>query len=148
MVLLIQFEKPSAQEKAALKGGFKRYAYYEHNAGDVPLACWVFQYPAPVRFIDAPFHAGLYQDGRIEKLLAGAANALTVYVLDGPKLAAMRYCGLQPATMQLFRATIVKQLSRPITRAHYDAAIEDLYRMSSAEIFQRGSYFAHKELQP
>lgn len=148
MVLIIQFRNPTEGERAALKDGFKRYSYGEYDDPlKTSLACWVFQFPAPVRYIDAPFHAGLYQDDRGKKFLDDGGNALSLYVLDGDILTVLRYCGLQPAAMDLFRDTVRRQISRRITREQYNSAVDYLYRNTSEDIFIKGHYFAHKELQ-
>ena len=147
MVLVIQYQNPKDVERNALKAGFSRYAYCEHT-GSISLACWVFKFPAPVLYIDAPFHAGFYQDGRAEKFLSGNANVLSVFVLDGEILTILRYSGLQPAAIDLLRATVRRQLSEHVTRDQYNADIDRLYRHSSEEIYVQGNNFAHKGLRP
>lgn len=141
MVLLVQFKKPNQTELASLKEGFKSYAYYE--TGPLPLACWVFKFPAPVSYVDAPFYAGLYTDARVQKMLDTNGNALTVYVLDGPIIQSMRYVGLHPEAMTAFRETIEKQ--SPVSREEYNAAVDDLYKITSKEIYDRGLIFSHRE---
>lgn len=144
MVLLLQFQRPNSRELEALKAGFKSYSYYEYDS--LPLACWVFKYPAPVSYVDAPFHAGLYQDDRIKRMLNQNANALTVYVLDGEIIQSMRVVGLHPAAMTAFYTTIRKQMAAPRDRYVYNSTVDDLYfEFTSKEIYERGLIFSHRE---
>jgi len=92
--------------------------------------------------------ADLYQDDRANKFLKENWNALTLYVLDGEIIKVMRYCGLQDMVMKLFRDTVIRQISQRITREQYNSAVDYLYRSTSEDIFIKGHYFAHKELQP
>lgn len=142
MVLLIQFRRPSGPELEALKAGFKSYSYYEHSSS---LACWVFKYPAPVSYMDAPFHAGLYADQRIQKMIDDKGNALTVYVLDGEIIQSIRYVGLHPKAVEAFRTTIAMQLQSQMSRVTYNVAVDDLYQLTSREIYDRGLIFSHVE---
>lgn len=148
MILLIQCNNPSDSEAAALKGGFKRYSYYEHHgpSKNISMACWVFQFPAPVGYMDFTFHAGLYPDDRANKFLAEDQNMLPIYILNGNIISAILISGLQNKAMELFRATVRQQITERISREQYDAAVDDLYKLSTKEIFMRGNYFAHKEL--
>lgn len=144
MVLLIQCRQPSSHELAALKDGFRSYAYYEYG----PLACWVFKYQAPMSYIDALFNASLYPDDRISKMMDLDGNALTVYVLDGQIIQSIRQVGLHPAAMTAFRNTIEKQMAAPLSNAEYNTAVDDLYqKFTSREIYDRGLIFSHREIK-
>jgi len=143
MQMIIQFQKPDESEKKALAAGFDRYSLYRH-AGDIILACWVFKFPAPVSYMDAPFHAGLYPDDRVRKFLATDQNLLQVVILDGPIVQGLRVIGLQWEAMQIFRDIVREQLT-PISRGEYDAAVDALYALHSKEIYQRGKIFTHRE---
>ena len=142
MTLLVQFHAPSAEEKAALKNGFRRYALYRH-AGNLALACWVFQFPEPVSFVDAPFHAGLYTDGRVRKFLDAEQNGLQVVILDGDMVQILRYVGLQWDAMRAFKEVVQQQLAEAVTRARYNQEIDILYCLSSKELFRFGQVFEH-----
>lgn len=143
MQMIIQFQKPEEAEKKALVAGFDRYSLYR-QAGDIILACWVFKYPAPVSYVDAPFHAGLYSDDRVRKFLATDQNLLQAVILDGPIVQGLRVIGLQWEAMQIFRDIVREQLS-PISRGEYDAAVAALFALHSKEIYQRGKIFTHRE---
>jgi len=143
MILLIQFQKPDEVEKKALAAGFSSYSFYE--SGSLPLVCLVFKFPAPVMYMDAPFHAGLYTDGRIEKMMASDANTLEVIILDGKIVQGIRLVGLHPKVIDMLTKTVGKQLTAPISRAVYDSAVNDLFELKSKEIYERGAIFSHRE---
>ena len=151
MILLIQFQQSDDLEKAALKQGFYGYSYgeYEATMGDnkLTIASWVFKFPDPVNYVDAPFHAGLYKDDRIAKFLeVEERNALSLYILDGNILTSIRYIGLWPHAMTLFRNTIKTQMSEKITMEGYNEAVDWLFKLSSKEMYKRGRRFSHKDV--
>lgn len=143
MQMIIQYQNPDESEKKALAAGFERYSLYRH-AADIILACWVFKYPAPVSYMDAPFYAGLYQDDRIHKFLATEQNLLQVVILDGPIVQGLRAIGLQWEAMQKLRDIVREQLT-PISRGEYDVNVSVLFDMNSKEIYQRGKIFSLRE---
>lgn len=142
MQMLIQFQKPSPEEKKALAAGFERYSLYRH-AGNIVLACWVFKYPAPVSYVDAPFHAGLYPDARIGKFFETRQNLLQVITLDGSIVQGIRAVGLQWEAMEYFTSIVQEQF--PVSRTAYNSAVDELYCLQSKEIFNRGKIFKHRE---
>lgn len=141
MQLLIQ--KPSKSEGAALADGFRKYSLCRYQAGNVVLACWVFKYPAPVMYMDAPFYAGLYTDDRIQKFLATEQNALYLTNLDGEIVQRIKMIGLQWETIIQFR-DIIREQALNISRSAYNAAIDSMYQLSSKEIFERGTIYNHR----
>ncbi len=144
MNLLVQYRRPSQGERDALGRGFQSYSLY--NDPDSSVLCWVYRYPSPVSFMDAPFHAGLYQDDRILKMLESVANVLTVCVLDGELVQSIRLVGLHPKAIEAFFSRVRKQMEAPMTRAAYNAAIDRIYRrLSSKELYGRGMIFSHRE---
>ena len=144
MQLLIQFQNPSREEKEALLAGFRQYSLYtEQHPGKLLIACWVFKFSAPVSYMDAPFHAGLYQDGRVQKFLDTEQNMLQVIFLDGEIVQGIRIVGLHPAAMEALKETVGKQSK--IERSAYDACVDLLYQQTSRDIFNRGLQFSHRE---
>jgi len=142
MTLMIQIRDPSQQEAAALQAGFTSYSWYEAPDGQ---GCWVWKFPAPLGYMDSPFNAQLYQDGRAVKLLEHPYwNMLQVYVLDGPIVKIIRTSGLQPAAVAAFHATVRRQLLRGSDKGQNDASVNALYRMKSKEIYQKGKQFKHQ----
>ncbi len=145
MVLLIQMHNQREEETQSLEAGFERYSLYVQS-GSPYVAVWVFKFPAPFRYMDAPFHAGLYHDNRIEKMLAKQGNALQVYVLDGNIVKVIKLVGLSHQAAADFRAviqTIQQQLTRPFDRQEYDRAINEIFQLSSEELFRRGKQYRH-----
>ncbi len=136
MNLVIRMDGQSDNERTALKAGFERYSIY---VGEV--VCWVFKFPAPVGYLDAPFHSGLYTDNRVSKFLANNWNALNVYVVDLGITQVVRLVGLRLDSVALFRGAVGKQSG--ITPVEYNAAIDRLYRKSSEDIFRAGTVFRH-----
>lgn len=142
LILLIQFRQPKELEMKALQADFERYSYYE-TAGVVTLASWVFKFSAPVGYIDAPFHAGLYKDNRAQKFIENQGNLLQVYVLDGEIVRIIRAVGLQHAAVVEFRETIKRQIVEAVTQERYNQAVDSLYRLSPEEIYQKGKIYRH-----
>ena len=140
--LFIHFPRPSQAELNALKAGFNRYSFFEAG-GDIAISSWVFKFPAPVGYLEAPFHAGLYADNRAEEFLKNDWNALHTIFLDGKIVLNIRLSGLQHKAVGLFKETIRRQLSEKICRSSYDEAIGRMQRMSPKEIFRRGDVFLH-----
>lgn len=140
LVLLIQFQNPSPAETASFATGLDRYSLYVQS--EPPhVAIWVFKYPAPVSYIDTPFHAGLYSDDRVSKYLSIDGNMLQVYILDGHIVRHIRIVGLTLKAVQDFHDAIKQQLATPISRHEYDRAVDQVNRLSSEEIFQRGRQY-------
>lgn len=142
MQMVIQVQSPSPTEKKALQDGFRQYSLYRHP-GDIVLACWVFKFSTSFGYMDAPFYAGLYQDGRVQKFLDIEQNLLTVTILDGEIVQGLRAVGLHPVAMKEFKSIVREQ--QPVDRAVYDAAVDSMYHMDSRELFNRGLQFSHRE---
>lgn len=143
MIFLIQLHKQRPAEKSALRTGFNRYSFFE-SADPTSLAFWVFNFPAAVGFMEAPFHAGLYSDNRVDDFLLSDTNMLFTVMLDGPIITDLRVSGLQTGAMSLFRNTVRKQAAEGISLRDYHAALYRLHRMSPAQIFNAGHIFRHK----
>lgn len=146
LVLMIRMDRPTDQESAALQAGYDRYALFE-AAGTPVLAAFVFKYPAPVGYAEAPFHAGLYPDGRARKFLDHEGNILQTYVLDGGIVKIARISGLQDTSVATFRGIIKRQLEEGITPVGYQTAVDRLYRMTSEQIFRAGHQYRHQEVK-
>jgi len=146
MQLLIQFKNPSHAEKEALLAGFRQYSLlcFHNRRSPEPLLCFIFKFAAPVSYMDAPFHAGLYRDSRIQKFLDAEQNLLTVVMLDGDIVQGLRVVGLHPEAMRLFKKTALNQTPL-VQRNIYDRLVDDLNELSSEELFHRGYEFSHRE---
>ena len=139
MNLLIQHPNPSNAEAQALTAGFTRYSFFESSRSN--LACWVWKFPAPVGYLDTPFHSGLYPDERCIRMADGNHNMLMVYVLDGPIVKGIRMVGLNHNAAAIFHATIKKQQN--ISTQEYNAAVDWLQRMEPKQIYEAGKQFMH-----
>jgi len=142
LVLLIQLRNPTAAESAAIQAGFTRYGIYYADDG---LACWVFKFPAPLGYLDAPIHAGLYRDDRAEKLANKEWNALQVYGLDGNTVTLIRVSGLQPEAARYFSDIVRDQTARGVAPDVFDASVNRLFAMQPEEIFRRGKNWKHAQ---
>lgn len=142
LVLMVRMDQPSANEATALKAGFERYSLFE-IFGSPSLAAFVFKFPAPVGYVEAPFHAGLYPDGRASKYLEIKGDMLQVYVLDGNIVTVARIVGLQHDSAARLREIIRRQLTEDVTMASYNAAVDRLYRMTSEQIYRAGHQYRH-----
>lgn len=142
MALLIQMRGQREAETQAMLAGMERYALYVQSTSP-HVAVWVFKFPAPLRYMDAPFHAGLYKDDRVRKFLSEPRNALQVYVLDGEIVKVIRLVGLSHQAAADFRAAIQQQLAQPFDPDEYERAIDDAFKLSSEEIFRRGKQYRH-----
>ncbi len=142
MVLLIQMHGQREAETRALLAGMERYSLYIQFTAP-HIAVWVFKFPAPFRYMDAPFHAGLYKDNRIEKMTALQGNALQLYVLDGQIVKVIKLIGLSHQSAADFRAAIKQQLAQPFNEQEYSRGIDEVFQLSSEELFRRGKQYRH-----
>jgi hypothetical protein len=143
MFFLIQLHNQSPAEKSAFRAGFDRYSFFE-SADPTSLAFWIFNFPSPLGFLEAPFHAGVYRDNRVDDFLRSDTNMLFTVMLDGQIVTDLRVSGLQTGAMSLFRNTIRKQAADGISQSAYNAALNRLLWMSSVQIFDAGHNFRHK----
>ena len=64
-IVVMQMPGLRREELRAFKKGFKRYSYVEA----FPVACWVFNFPAPFKRIDLSFNARLVDPEWIDNYL-------------------------------------------------------------------------------
>jgi len=143
LVVMIQMPGLKREELKAFKRGFKRYLYLETDT-PIPIACWVFDFPMPHGPIDVNFNSRIVTPEYITDFLDTARavkNLITFYLLDGPILRAIKAVGLQPAAVQLFHATIRKQLATPYAQADYDRYLSAIFKYSTDELFRLGKIF-------
>jgi hypothetical protein len=129
--------------EAALKAGFERYSIFG-STSHPHLACWVWKFPAPVGYVDSPFHAALYTDGRVERFIRDGGNMLWTFVLDGETVKTICASGLSHKAMKALKDIVHRQLAVSVDRFSYDAAVDRLFRLDSKEIFRRGMQFRHR----
>jgi len=145
--LIIQCQQPTSAEVESYKSGFGRYSYFE-AVGNVTLATWVFKYPAPVGYLDAPFNAALYKDNRIRHYLNNDYDVLVVCVLDGKILRDFKLCRLEHNSVRLFKETINRQLTEDVSMSSYNTAVDRLFRMSPEQIYRSGKNYICREVSP
>lgn len=150
LILTLFMPNPSVEEMAAIHEGFTSYALYV--SPDPPYAgVWVWKFPAPVGYLESPFHAGIYPAERMNgflRKLPEENNALTVVTLDGKIISHLRMTGLMHGAMRAFHDLVWKQLvESPITQGEYGAELKKVYRHTSKELYQRGTSWKHREEQ-
>lgn len=146
MHLYAQMPNVDAAEMAALQEGFSGYSIYVDP--DPPhVAVLIWRFPAPVGFMETPFHAGAYTDDRLTRFQEQSPeenNALTMIGLDRKKVILLRVSGLMYGFVAQLHEAITRQLEYPVTTAQYRAALERVYRFTSKEIYERGERFKHQ----
>lgn len=144
LVMLTQKFKIEAEELAAYRAGFNRYSYLEKH-GEVPLALWVFEFPAPLGKIDTAFNARLAKPEWIDSYLntqaGGIMNALYLFLVEGRIFRCGKLVGLDPEAVALFHETIQKQLGREYTQESFKQVLVEAFRQSPDELFQEGTVF-------
>jgi len=143
LTVLIQMPDCKKTEIQAFRQSFQQYSYFETSL-PVPIAIWVFDFPKPHGPVDVNFNAKLAKPEYIENYLddkQGVKNLITFYLLDGKTLRGIKAVGLALGAVNLFHATIRKQLSLDYTQAEYDRYLEAICSYSTEEIFQMGRIF-------
>ncbi|MBW2623173.1 MAG: hypothetical protein JRD68_09730 [Deltaproteobacteria bacterium] len=132
-VVLIQMPGLTRNERQAFKKSFKTYSYLETDT-PVPIAFWIFNFPGP---IDCNFNAKPVATNILNSYLdttEGLKNLLTFYLLDDNILQGIKAVGLQPRAVELFHATIQKQLSTDYTQADYDRYLSAIFQYSTDQL--------------
>lgn len=145
--LYIQFPHLKGMELQAFKKGPRRYTYLEPKGSSVPLALWIFDFPAPFGPIDMSFDARLVKKEYIDNALntsEGVKNSLTIFLLDGNILRGIKYLGLWNRAVNLFHDTIKKQLLTEYSTAEFGRALQNIYRYSTFELLEMGEKFKHR----
>jgi len=146
MAVVIQAPGLTRPELLSFKKSFKRYGYLEAGTDSVPIATWIFDFPAGP--IDCTFDAHPVDPTVINDYLALEAgqvkNAWNFFLLDGQILRAMKLIGIHPDAIRLFHHTIRKQLNLSYTQLEYDQALANLYTLSTEELLKRAKVFRHR----
>jgi len=147
-VMLIQAPGLTRAELQAFKKSFKRYAYWQPVDIPVPIAVWVFAFPAPLNPMDVNFDARAadrrHVDAFLEPENGRVKNAMVIHLFDGPILRANKMVGLDSAAVRLFHETIRAQLAAGYSRADYDRYLSALFSYSTAEMMAMGTAFKHR----
>jgi len=145
LVVLIQMPECSHDERRAFKAGFKRYSYLEAS-GPVPVAVWIFDFQKPHGPIDCNFNSRIVKPELIASYLgtsSGIKNSVTFYLLDGRIIRAIKLVGLDRQAVELFHATIRKQLAMDYSDSEYGRYLASLMHYSTEELFEMGRRFRH-----
>lgn len=145
LVLMIQFTHPNEAELKALQAGIEGYSYYEAE-GLVTIAAWVFKFPVPGGYFDAPFHGGFYKDFRIPRFLASEGDLLRIYIIDGLTVNAIHEVRLDHEAVAAFKRSLSKQLTERVSDEQYREAVDHLYQFETEQIFQMGTVFRHEAI--
>ena len=143
-MVLIQFPGLRQRELEAFHQGFKTYSYLE-SATPAPIAVWVFDFPKSHGQIDSTFNAWFVERDLLNDYLdsgkGGIKNGLYFFLLDREILRGIKLVGLDPEAVELFHATIRKQLSMDYDRADYESCLGGLFTHTTRELFEMGRKF-------
>ena len=147
LVVLIQYPGLRPRELEAFNRGFKTYSYLESQT-PVPIAVWVFDFPNPHGAIDSTFNARAVEKSIIDDYLnlqnGQVKKGVYFFLLDGKILRGMRMVGLHPETVEMFHATIRKQLSIDYDMNDFLGCLGGLFTRSTRELYEMGRKFKHK----
>ena len=143
--VIINFNDLTAKERRMFKESFNRYAYYEPEGTDAPIALWVFGFSKPFGVIEVNFNSKIVEkrivDDYLEKENGQTKNLWQFILLDRGIVQAIKAIGLHPEAVDLFQETIRKQLASAYTNENYDMAMRLLSFSSSDEIMDLGTVF-------
>ncbi len=145
LIVFIQMPGLQKNERKGFKKGFKKYGYFESDT-PVPISIWTFGF-SPV--IDTNFNARVANPEYIRAFLepedGQVKNLLTMFLLDGNILKGIKTVGLHPEAVELFHATIQKQLETEYSQADYDRYLSAIFSYSSEELMRMGKQFTMKK---
>lgn len=129
LYLLVCLDRLTEKEINKLRIGKAEFALYENS----DILFLLARIPGVLSWSDAPFHIGLYEDGRsVPKIPEGAGLALTIYGIEATtgKIKSMRLVGLGTKFSQEVVRIMKKQQMEPqIDRPEYNQQLEAIYGM-------------------
>ena len=144
LTMLIQIPGLSQDQLRSFNKGFKQYSYLESDT-PIPIALWMFDFPAPHRLVGGSFNARLTERKWIDLYLDtcdnGAKKAIQFFLLDGQILNASRSVELDLAAVELFHGTIRKQLDMDYSRTDFDRYLAGLHNYDTQDLFRMGKVF-------
>jgi hypothetical protein len=147
LTVLIQLPGLTRDELRAFKKGFKKYSYLESDT-PVPIALWIFKFGKPHGPVECNFNARIVRPEYIKAYLnktEGIKNAIQFYLLDGKMLRGIKLVGLDVEAVDLFHATIRKQLESDYSQHDFDRYLSGLFEFDADELFSMGKSFNHKK---
>lgn len=134
LYLLVCLDRLTEKEIDKLRIGKAEFALYENS----DILFLLARIPGVLSWSDAPFHIGLYGDGRsVPEVPEGSGLALTVYGVDATngKIKSMRLIGLGTKFSQEVVRIMKKQQMEPqIDRQEYNQQLEAIYGMYTCEM--------------
>jgi hypothetical protein len=145
LMMLIQKPGLSRDQLQAFNKGFNQYSYLESDT-PVPIALWIFDFPAPHRLVEGSFNAKLAKREWVDLYLDTSENdaikkTIQLFLLDGQMLRATMLIELDPAVVELFRATIRKQLDMDYNMADFNRYLVGLHNYEVQDLFSMGKVF-------
>lgn len=147
--VLVQFPDMSDIELECFNQPLVAYSYYETET-TVPIAFWIFRFQREI-FIETNFNARLALDNPdylnvINDYLTleddNPRNRIAFFLLDRKIIKTMRVMGLHPEAVQLFHATLSKQLKGDYSTGDFILTMKQLEGILSAqELFNMGKVF-------
>jgi hypothetical protein len=147
LTILIQMPGLTRDELRAFEKGFKKYFYLESDT-PAPIAFWIFKFGKPHGPVECNFNARVVRPEYVESYLdtaEGIKNAVQFYLLDGKMLRGIKLVGLDLEAVDLFHATIRKQLEIDYSQVDFDRYLQGLFEFDADELFSMGKAFIHKK---
>ncbi len=145
LMMLIQKPGLSRDQLQAFNKGFNQYSYLESDT-PIPIALWIFDFPAPHRLVEGYFNARLAKREWVDLYLDINENdaikkTIQFFLLDGQMLRATMLVELDPAAVELFHGTIQKQLDMDYNLADFDRCLVGLHNYVVQNLFSMGKVF-------
>jgi hypothetical protein len=150
LMVIIQMPGLRRQEVMAFKKSFKRYSYLE-SPGSIPIAFFMFDFPAPINLFDLSFNSCACTQDSIDdyfaKINGKTSNVVTFFLLDQNIIRAIKPFGLHHKAVELFHATIKKQREMNYSQNEYDKCLSDMYKYSGKKLYDMGTEFKTKRIK-
>jgi hypothetical protein len=122
---------------------------YLESDTPIPIALWVFDFPVPFSSIEGNFNAKLAKRKWVDLYLDTddddpIKNVIQFFLLDGQILRAIKQIELEPEAVQLFHATIRRQLNMDYNRIDFDKHLAGLHNYDTQDLFRMGKVFKHE----
>ncbi len=148
LTVLIQMTGLKRDQLRALNKGFKQYSYLESDT-PIPIALWIFDFPVPLNSIEGNFNTKFAKRKWVDLYLGTddddtIKNAIQFFLLDGQILRGIKQIDLDPEAVELFHATIWKQLGMDYNRIDFDRYLAGLQNYDTQDLFRMGKVFKHE----
>ena len=148
LTVIIQAPGLMRNELRAFKKSIKSYAYLEAPTS-IPIAFFIFNFQAPLNFLEVNFDATLCSRDNINNYLtpidSKLSNMVTLFLLDRNIIKALLPFGFNQEAIKLFHTTIKKQCEMKYSKSDYDKCLNEMYKYSSNELYNMGKKFYAKK---